>query len=138
MDDYTFHRNSNGWIKSNVRSLIEFFLATEMARKMVIGHHMQCEVSEHATHHSSPHGPCRPSSHMMEQAWMYTTDLPNQESMLPEAALNKTSVLSTAWTCSTLSPVGYDHSPDHLNSHSISVTQAGTTLPDDCLVSTEE
>jgi hypothetical protein len=71
----------------------------------------RCEVSECATHRLSPHGPCRPFSHTMEQAWAYTMDLPNRESTLPDTAPNETSALSTGWTHSTPSPAGYDHSP---------------------------
>ncbi|KAJ7326167.1 hypothetical protein DFH08DRAFT_710798, partial [Mycena albidolilacea] len=34
------------------------------------------EVSEHATHRSSPHGPCGPSARVTGRAGTYTTDLP--------------------------------------------------------------
>jgi hypothetical protein len=46
----------------------------------------RCEVSEHATHRSAPHGPCEPSARVTGQARTYTTDLPKWDSTLPEAA----------------------------------------------------
>jgi hypothetical protein len=47
---------------------------------------IRCEVSERATHRSSPHGPCKPTAQLTGQAQTYTMDLPKQDSMLPEAA----------------------------------------------------
>jgi hypothetical protein len=47
---------------------------------------VRCEVSEHATHCSSPHGPCKSSARITGRARTYATDLPKQDSMLPEAA----------------------------------------------------
>jgi hypothetical protein len=49
-------------------------------------HVMRCEVSERATHRSSPHGPCEPSTRVTGRARTYTTDLPKWDSTLPEAA----------------------------------------------------
>ena len=46
----------------------------------------RCEVSERATHRSSPHGPCEPSARVTGRARTYATDLPKWDSMLPEAA----------------------------------------------------
>jgi hypothetical protein len=45
-----------------------------------------CEVSERATHCSSPHGPCKPSAQVTGRARTYTMDLPKWVSTLPEAA----------------------------------------------------
>jgi hypothetical protein len=45
-----------------------------------------CEVSEHATHRSSPHGPWEPSARVTGRARTYATDLPKLDSTLPEAA----------------------------------------------------
>jgi hypothetical protein len=47
---------------------------------------MRCEVSERATHSSSPHGPCEPSARVTGRARTYTMDLPKWDSTLPEAA----------------------------------------------------
>jgi hypothetical protein len=46
----------------------------------------RCEVSERATHRSSPHGPCEPSARVTGRARTYATDLPKWDSTLPEAA----------------------------------------------------
>jgi hypothetical protein len=46
----------------------------------------RCEVSEHATHRSSPHGPCEPSARVTGWAQTYATDLPKRDSTLAEAA----------------------------------------------------
>jgi hypothetical protein len=47
---------------------------------------LRCEVSERATHRSSPHGPCEPSARVTGRAQTYATYLPKQDSTLPEAA----------------------------------------------------
>ncbi|KAJ7678280.1 hypothetical protein DFH06DRAFT_927531, partial [Mycena polygramma] len=49
MDDYTFHRPEDGWIESNIRSYIDFFLAAEMARKLGLGHRMRMMTWIHNT-----------------------------------------------------------------------------------------
>jgi hypothetical protein len=47
---------------------------------------MWCEVSECATHRSSPHSPCEPSARLTGRARTYATDLPKRDSTSPEAA----------------------------------------------------
>ncbi|KAJ7301633.1 hypothetical protein DFH08DRAFT_978570 [Mycena albidolilacea] len=60
----------------------------KIAQKIEISAHTvaRCEVSEHATHRSSPHGPCEPSARVTGRARTYATDLPEWDFMLPEAA----------------------------------------------------
>ncbi|KAJ7813186.1 hypothetical protein B0H13DRAFT_1477577, partial [Mycena leptocephala] len=50
MDDFTFHRDPDGWIESNVRSFVDYFLASEMAQKMAIGNRMRMLTWVHNTH----------------------------------------------------------------------------------------
>jgi hypothetical protein len=50
MDDFTFHRDQDGWIESNVRSFVDYFLASEMAQKMAIGNRMRMLTWVHNTH----------------------------------------------------------------------------------------
>jgi hypothetical protein len=45
-----------------------------------------CEVSEPATHHLSPHGPCKPPARVTGRARTYAMNLPKWDSTLPEAA----------------------------------------------------
>jgi hypothetical protein len=46
----------------------------------------RCEVSERAMHRSLPHGPCKPSARVTGRVRTYMTDLPKQDSTLPESA----------------------------------------------------
>ncbi|KAJ7837615.1 hypothetical protein B0H13DRAFT_1733192 [Mycena leptocephala] len=50
MDEFTFHRDPDGWIESNIRSFVDYFLASEMAQKMAIGDRMRMLTWVHNTH----------------------------------------------------------------------------------------
>jgi hypothetical protein len=80
----------------------------------------RCEVSERATHHSLPHGPCEPSARATGRARMYATDLPKRDSTLLEAASERDQ-------CSP-------HHPHCLRHHSTSLLyhrHLDTTVPHD-------
>ncbi|KAJ7168159.1 hypothetical protein C8R43DRAFT_1060343 [Mycena crocata] len=49
MDAFTFYRNADGWIESNMRSFIDFFLASEMAQKLAHGNRMRMLTWTHDT-----------------------------------------------------------------------------------------
>jgi hypothetical protein len=71
---------------------------------LYLGH---CEVSEHATHRSSPHGPCEPSARVTGRARTYATDVPKRDSTLLEAA----SELDQCSPPSASSPLPLDLAP---------------------------
>ncbi|KAJ7845201.1 hypothetical protein B0H13DRAFT_2286197 [Mycena leptocephala] len=50
MDEFTFHRDPDGWIESNIRSFVDYFLASEMAQKMAIGNRIRMLTWVHNTH----------------------------------------------------------------------------------------
>jgi hypothetical protein len=45
MDDYTFYRENDGWIESNTRTFIDFFLTRESSCELDVGHQQRMAIS---------------------------------------------------------------------------------------------
>jgi hypothetical protein len=51
MDSFMFHTIADGWIKSNTRSFVDFFLAMSTASKLAIGNRIRMLTWVHDTTH---------------------------------------------------------------------------------------
>jgi hypothetical protein len=51
MDEYTPYRDVDGWIESDIRAFVDYFLASEMACTLALGNRMRMLTWVHDTHH---------------------------------------------------------------------------------------
>jgi hypothetical protein len=50
MDEYTSYRDADGWIESDIRAFVNYFLPSEMACALAFGNRMRMFTWAHDTH----------------------------------------------------------------------------------------